>query len=617
MDITQKNRTDLKRYFVKNAIPTESNFADLIDAMLNQKEDGITKPAGDPLSIEATGDASSLKKAINFYESFGDPNPTWVVSLNPRVNADDPGTAKPGFAVTDSKGTSRLFIDRSTGNVGIGTASPANKLHIDVAASASPVGALTLDVESFGTAGNSQASYFLRVRDIGAAPPNGLTHFIIRGDGNVGIGTASPNAKLYVNNLDNSVGAVLATNAEGPGELRVRSYKTQPVNVSSFGIVHAFYNDERNGFINFWRGGGTNGGFLTFGTNGSERLRIDGNGNVSIGTAAAQRPLHVEGAEIHSGGPGAGFSFSNRDAPNNGAFTDGAPAGQRWVWYSANSIARLWTNTNGDRMYVNAAGFVGFGTPPAFPFDVRAAGRIKLGLEGMGGGQLQIACNPNDNSVYLEAFNAAGNGNANVFWLTGMNSGPVPLMNLQANMVHISGALSAGGGKGGYIMDQFVNAVDDILEEGDVVVIGSNQASLYYGTNNGIPVPEADLTTRSLDTRVCGIVCSVHGNVEPSETAKSGSQARALTHEELQSVDQTKVKAGQVGWMVTLGAYAHCKVDADIAPIEVGDLLATSPTKGHAQKVVGGAKAVGAILGKALGSLSSGKGKIPVLVTLH
>ena len=51
--------------------------------------------------------------------------------------------------------------------------------------------------------------------------------------------------------------------------------------------------------------------------------------------------------------------------------------------------------------------------------------------------------------------------------------------------------------------------------------------------------------------------------------------------------------------MVTLGAFAHCKVDADIAPIQVGDLLTTSPTKGHAQKVLDPQKAVGAIIGKA------------------
>jgi len=87
--------------------------------------------------------------------------------------------------------------------------------------------------------------------------------------------------------------------------------------------------------------------------------------------------------------------------------------------------------------------------------------------------------------------------------------------------------------------------------------------------------------------------------------------------EELEKLDRTKVESGQIGWMVTLGAFAHCKVDADIAPIKAGDLLTTSPTRGHAQKVLDPSKALGAVLGKALGSLNRGQGKIPVLVLLH
>jgi hypothetical protein len=90
-------------------------------------------------------------------------------------------------------------MDTADGNVGIGTLSPVSKLHVDVAASPNPIGAVTIDVASFETTQNAQASYFLRVRDIGASslPP----HFLIRGDGNVGIGTASlsPSSKLTVN----------------------------------------------------------------------------------------------------------------------------------------------------------------------------------------------------------------------------------------------------------------------------------------------------------------------------------------------------------------------------------------------------------------------------------
>ncbi len=58
-------------------------------------------------------------------------------------------------------------------------------------------------------------------------------------------------------------------------------------------------------------------------------------------------------------------------------------------------------------------------------------------------------------------------------------------------------------------------------------------------------------------------------------------------------------------------------VAADAAPIKIGDLLTTSPTKGHAQKVLDPSQALGAIIGKALAPLEKGNGKIPVLVMLQ
>ncbi len=60
-----------------------------------------------------------------------------------------------------------------------------------------------------------------------------------------------------------------------------------------------------------------------------------------------------------------------------------------------------------------------------------------------------------------------------------------------------------------------------------------------------------------------------------------------------------------------------CKVDADFGPIAVGDLLTTSPTVGHAMRVSDPLSALGAILGKAMRALQSGRGAIPVLVTLQ
>jgi hypothetical protein len=109
------------------------------------------------------------------------------------------------------------------------------------------------------------------------------------------------------------------------------------------------------------------------------------------------------------------------------------------------------------------------------------------------------------------------------------------------------------------------------------------------------------------------------------EFADNVKRLQVFRKEELPALDRKKVAVGQAGKMAILGSYAFCKVDADIAPIEVGDLLTTSPTRGHAQKVMrppaGRAAAavepLGAIIGKAMGELKSGKGRIPVLVMLQ
>jgi hypothetical protein len=68
---------------------------------------------------------------------------------------------------------------------------------------------------------------------------------------------------------------------------------------------------------------------------------------------------------------------------------------------------------------------------------------------------------------------------------------------------------------------------------------------------------------------------------------------------------------------VALFGKVYCKVDAEYAPIEVGDLLTTSDTVGHAMKACDPVRAFGAVVGKALGNLTDGRGLIPILVTLQ
>jgi hypothetical protein len=184
---------------------------------------------------------------------------------------------------------------------------------------------------------------------------------------------------------------------------------------------------------------------------------------------------------------------------------------------------------------------------------------------------------------------------------------------------------------------QFVNNVGEVLEQGDVVVIAPRQPDMPERAVS-MPTVEVDFAQRIYDTAVCGIVHNLYAEHKPDPgqepkadrdaektSGRSGhkrSQPRAgstqaFTLDELGTLDRTKIAPGQIGHLVAGGVCVVCKVDADVAPIKAGDLLTTSATKGHAQKVIDSTKAVGAVLGKALGSLKKGKGTIPVLVTLQ
>ncbi|MEZ4382396.1 MAG: hypothetical protein R3A79_13680 [Nannocystaceae bacterium] len=202
MEIKKRNRAELKSYFVKNAIPTENNFADLIDATIVQASDGVAKPAGEPLSVEAVGDDTSRKQVLNFYGAFTDNGPAFSLELNPRSNPNDANSARAGLSVSDAAGASRLFIDSATGNVGLGTNEPKHPFHVK---SGDSVGMF----ESTGT----QAYLRIATREgmdnrveIAARPGGRLALWVAGGsdalnilrDGSVGVGRTDPQRRLHV-----------------------------------------------------------------------------------------------------------------------------------------------------------------------------------------------------------------------------------------------------------------------------------------------------------------------------------------------------------------------------------------------------------------------------------
>ncbi len=161
--------------------------------------------------------------------------------------------------------------------------------------------------------------------------------------------------------------------------------------------------------------------------------------------------------------------------------------------------------------------------------------------------------------------------------------------------VYVHGNLTVSGSKTGYVVDLAVNAGSDTLSAGDVVaVIGSTTP--VVGT---IPLARVVKASMAYQTGVIGIV-------DQDVVRDAGLTAK-----------DEPVAPGEYVNVVTLGMFRTIKVDASFGAIHTGDLLVASPHAGYAMKATDRAQAVGAIIGKALGSLDTGTGTLPVIVTLQ
>jgi hypothetical protein len=186
-------RNTLKGYFKKSLIPKESDFAELIDSVLVQNDDGLFKAPNGPLSVRAAVTDEALLNFLGPQAQAGDATPTWQLKQRPG--------GKAGLSIGDGT-DGRLFIEQGTGRVGVGTTEPKSPLSV--------AGALALGADYAKT----------------SAPPNGL---IV--EGRVGIGTAAPQTALHVN-----------------GQLRLESSALDFNGTSAYVTLPTMNPDYANGF---------------------------------------------------------------------------------------------------------------------------------------------------------------------------------------------------------------------------------------------------------------------------------------------------------------------------------------------------------------------------------
>jgi len=291
------------------------------------------------------------------------------------------------FYVREHSTASQAFVMtmRSNQNVGIGTDSPDYTLSVkkDVVddwvaqiANTATGGHNGLLID----AGDGANGEILRLR---TSAGDSKVSFL--SNGNVGIGTTSPGAKLEVVGAPSAAWMNLINGDETA--FRLTTYNNGTNNGSATPAFRhgLYYGTTENTAIHFYRGGSSVGGFMAFSTNtGDERMRITTAGNIGIGTTNPGGKLHVA-PSLSDGTVNQSIILSNANETGAGAY--GGYIGQRVV--SGNTRQGTILNGQGS-LTLNASNYdidfiVGAITPATdanLAMKITSTGNVGIGTAG-------------------------------------------------------------------------------------------------------------------------------------------------------------------------------------------------------------------------------------------
>ncbi|QDP64546.1 MAG: hypothetical protein Tp1100DCM00d2C33371621_4 [Prokaryotic dsDNA virus sp.] len=246
-----------------------------------------------------------------------------------------------GVLTFRTNSSERMRID-SSGNVGIGTSSPARILDVNGTARLSDGSSLEWGGTSANIAGSSSSNTLF----FNTASTERMR---INSSGNVGIGTSSPGSKLHIQ-------------GSAP-EFRIYSDTTTGGNIN---FIDQAWQSQIQG----------TGGNLLFKTGGTtERVRIDTSGKVGIGTSSPSVALHVS-----KSGTDAKIRIQDTDGTNQ--FTTISQNGGQLQIFARNntsngSIQFFGNNGSGSSEYArfDNSGNLGIGTTsPSHKLDIVGGG---------------------------------------------------------------------------------------------------------------------------------------------------------------------------------------------------------------------------------------------------
>jgi hypothetical protein len=564
--------------------------SDTTAALLN-----LTKLRGTPSAAVSVADGDTLGSIFSNAYTGGYLSTAGISFL---VNGTVSTTAAPTDilfrAGATGFGLERMRIT-SAGNVGIGTAAPAQRLQIG---SNSITGSTTPDAISLGASYSSAAGANpkLRLFDDNAGSIYGL------GSSDHQLDFMVPATSRYVWYFNGAEKMRL----DGSGGLGIGK------------TPGAAYKLDVNGSVNgtgFCIGGVCKSDWSQVGqwTPGSGSSIYYNGGNVGIGTSTPLQGLVGNGGmELYVTSAVATFRIGTGLAgKNNAQVRFSGASGDNWAIGSdvaTNSGSRDFhfydfAGTPGARLTIQSStGNVGIGT--------NAPSTAKLVISGTAGSPgidlassdvyaemrvIRNSLNAGDKDLYLQ-YQAGVNSKTHIYSSNAetvtVSGGKVGIGNNNPGVaLDVAGAINATGAITGATVNATYQDVAEWvpstqkLSAGTVVVLDSER------TNHVLA------STTSYDTKVAGVI-----SARPGIALGEGGEGKSL----VATTGRVKVK-----------------VDATRSPIKVGDLLVTSDVEGVAMRSepieIGGRKmhAPGTIIGKALEPLASGTGEILVLLSLQ
>jgi hypothetical protein len=499
------------------SLPTGTGFAD--NSISGNSIDGgtISNFASTGIDDNATATAVTIDSAGNVGVGTATPNRKLIVAGRTGITSET-GTGVADLRFTNDSGNFWIGIDNSAasafargnygrviwsegnyplsfttnsgermritsaGNVGIGTSSPVDPLHVFTSTSDKGIishnaafANVRIQSNRTGTNDNIGGLTFVRNDEVGVSQIRGVRNgdllFITGSDsgnqermritsaGNVGIGVTSLSAKLEVRGSTDGVPAFIISGDNGPGSPSIRTNTLRFVDLDAFsssntvqqaGRIEFFTSDLNNPGVNSFIEGQTvstdGSGALLFGTgigSATERARIDTSGNLLVGTTTNTNSsrLVVNGTISETVG---GTQYAVLSQYDVGTALNQVPLNQ----YLGSLAYQNAESVNIDNLFVS--GNVGIGTAlPSDKFSIDGGSLIiRSGVSSAASASnaFAITYDTINGSAYLQARSTGGN--TDMRFIT--SSAGVPSTRMLINSV---GDIGIGGSPAGVRLD--------------------------------------------------------------------------------------------------------------------------------------------------------------------